>query len=511
MSILTIEELNYELPDKVLYQDSSLTLNAGEHIGLTGKNGAGKSTLIKILIDEVLPDSGKITWQNNIKIGYLEQYLKIEEEQSIREFLKSAFSDLYKLEQEIQEHYDQYAIDFSDESLAKAGEKQAVLEQKGFYEIEQQIERMAFGLGITAIGLDKKLVELSGGQRSKVFLAKLLLEEPDVLLLDEPTNYLDDSHVQWLSEFLSEFEGAYLVISHDAYFLDSITTYIADIEFGKIKKYPGNLNKALKLKEIANENYLKEFHAQQEKINKLESYIRKNKAGSRSTIAKSREKQLNKIDRIVAPEKIVTSTFNFPYKPTLVNYIVETTDLGIGYKEELLPRLNIIIQRGEKVAINGFNGIGKSTLLKTIMGEIPALNGVAKLADGTDVSYFSQELIWESDRMSPFDVVRQAYPDLVDKEVRQFLARAGIQDDNVKKSLKYLSGGEQTKVKLSLMTVDSSNVLILDEPTNHLDKETKRALRKAISTYEGTVLLVSHEKEFYTPFIDRVINIEDLS
>lgn len=510
VSILTIEDLNYALPDKVLYQEGNLALNRGEHMGLVGKNGAGKSTLIKILINETLPDSGKITWQNNCRIGYLEQYLAIEEGQSIRDFLHTSFSQLYKLEEEIQNLYAEYGESLEDSLLEKAGKKQELLEQQGFYTIEQTIEKMSYGLGIVAIGLDKKLSELSGGQRSKVFLAKLLLEEPDVLLLDEPTNYLDDTHVQWLAEFLNEFPGSYLVISHDYHFLDQITNCICDIEFGRLQKYPGNLNKALKLKEIANENYVKDYHAQQEKIDKLEKYIRKYKAGSRSTIAKSREKQLNKIDRISAPEKTYQSAFEFPTSPILANYLIETKDLKIGYQAPLLPAINLIVQRDEKVAINGFNGIGKSTLLKTLIGQIKPLGGKAILPEGVAINYFSQDLTWHNPSLTPFDYVREAYPELNDKEIRTHLARSGIHDDNVKKAMKFLSGGEQTKVKLCIMTMIKSNLLILDEPTNHLDTDTKRALKQAIAAYEGTILIVSHEQDFYDQLVDRVVNIEEL-
>ncbi len=510
MSILTIEDLNYALPDKVLYQEGNVTLNRGEHMGLVGKNGAGKSTLIKILIGEVLADSGKITWQNNVKLGYLEQYLLIEEGQTIREFLHTSFKFLYDLEKEIEGLYADYGESLADDLLEKAGKKQEILEQSGFYAIEQRIEKMAFGLGIAAIGMEKKLSELSGGQKSKVFLAKLLLEEPDVLLLDEPTNYLDDTHVQWLAGFLNDFAGSYLVISHDYQFLNEITNCICDIEFGRLQKYPGNLKKALKLKEIANENYLKEYYAQQEKIDKLENYIRKYKAGSRSTIAKSREKQLNKIDRLSAPERLYQSAFEFPHAPILANYLIETKNLAIGYKHALLPTIDLIVQRGEKIAINGFNGIGKSTLLKTLIGEIPALGGNVILPEGLEINYFSQELNWPNQSLTPFDYVREAYPTLLDKEIRTQLARSGIHDDNVKKAMKFLSGGEQTKVKLCIMTMIKSNLLILDEPTNHLDTDTKRALRQALDAYEGTMLIVSHEADFYENLVERIVNVEDL-
>ncbi|MGO3732102.1 MAG: ABC-F family ATP-binding cassette domain-containing protein [Vagococcus sp.] len=508
MSLLTINELNYELPDKVLYTDGSLRLNKGEHLGLTGKNGAGKSTLLKIIRGDVIPDSGEVIWQNNITVSYLEQQLTYTEEETIFDYLKKAFDQLYQMSDDIQQMYEEYAETYEDELLEKIGQYQDKLEKHNFYGIESEIEKVAFGLGLNAIGLDKRVSELSGGQRSKVSLAKLLLETSDVFLLDEPTNYLDVQHIDWLATYLNQLDNSFIVISHDREFLNSITTCICDIEYQRITKYMGNLTVAMKQKEAQAEHYIREYEKQQKEIDKLETYVRKYKAGSRSTMAKSREKRLNKIDRLTPPTDSKPGHFHFPYSASHSNMVIEAQNLEIGYSKPLLPKLNLSIQNGEKIAIKGFNGIGKSTLLKTLIGLIPSLSGETDMSRETKINYFSQDLDWEHPNQSAFDWLKAAYPKLNNKEVRRYLSRSGIVDDNVTKALSQLSGGEQTKVKLCGLTLLPSNLLILDEPTNHLDQQSKESLKKSLLDFKGTILLVSHEEEFYEGLATKVFNIE---
>jgi len=375
MSLLTLTNITQQFGDKILYENVQLQVNAGEHLGLIGQNGAGKSTLIKIITGEILPDDGQVHWQKNIHRGYLDQYVAVDETLTIEEFLKTAYSDEFKKEALITQLYQEYSETMEEELLEKAGKLQTELDQGVFYQIDTLVAEMSSGLGIDVLGLSTPLKKLSGGQRSKVILAKLLLENPDVLILDEPTNHLDDQHIQWLTQFLQSFEGAYIVISHDQEFLDKITTHIADIEFGKITKYTGHLKQALRQKEQNRESYLRQFHAQQKHIEKTEAYIRKYKAGSRSTMAKSRQKQLDKIERLTPPASTAKPIFDFPYSPIVTTLAVETTDLVIGYDRPLLSPINLTIRFGEKVAIRGFNGIGKSTLLKTLIGEIEQLAG----------------------------------------------------------------------------------------------------------------------------------------
>ncbi|HLQ39382.1 MAG TPA: ABC-F family ATP-binding cassette domain-containing protein [Tetragenococcus sp.] len=506
--MLRLEHIRQQFADKILYEDLNLQVNDQEHVGLIGQNGAGKSTLIKIITGELLPDEGRVEISKNSQLGYLDQYVHIEEQLTIYEFLKTAFQLELDKEAAIEKLYARYGAELDERLLDKAGKLQTELDQSDFYQLDTLIEEMVSGLGIKALGLDTLVRNLSGGQRSKVILAKLLLEKPDILVLDEPTNHLDDQHIRWLIDFLQNFEGTFLVISHDQNFLNAITTHIADIEFGKLTKYTGNLKKALKQKEANKESYLKQYAAQKKYIEKTESYIRKYKAGSRSTMAKSREKQLAKIDRLTPPSEAAKPQFQFPYHEIVSTLAITTDRLVIGYDQPLLKPINLTIRYGEKIAIRGFNGIGKSTLLKTLLGEIPAISGSFSFPAHTRINYFEQELQWRSPLETPLQYLGKLYPKASNKELRRHLSQAGLISQLAQESLKRLSGGEQTKVKLAQMTMAPANFLILDEPTNHIDQETKESLQKSLADYPGTVLVVSHEQNFYEPFVERIIEIE---
>ncbi len=505
--MLNFIHIKQQFNDKILYDDLNLQINKGEHIGLIGQNGAGKSTLIKILTGEILPDEGRIEKQKKLQIGYLDQYVEVDETLTIQDFLRTAFQKEQRIEAEIQTLYAQYSETFAESCLEKAGKLQTKLDASEFYQMDTLIQEMSTGLGIQAFGMERPLKELSGGQRSKIILAKLLLEKPEMLILDEPTNHLDDTHIQWLTTFLQNFSGTFLVISHERHFLNQITTHIADIEFGQLIKYTGNLSQALKQKEMNRETYLRQYASQKKQIEKTETYIRKYKAGSRSTMAKSRQKQLDKIDRLTPPSKTGKPHFVFPYQEIVSTLAFTTTDLVVGYEQPLLQPLNITIRYGEKVAIRGFNGIGKSTLIKTIIGEIPAISGTFSLPQNTEINYFSQDLTWASPLESPLQYLSNLYPKASIKDLRQHLSRAGLVNDLAQEPLQSLSGGEQTKVKLAHMTLQKGNFLILDEPTNHIDQEAKESLQKSLATYPGTVLVVSHEQDFYEDFVDRIIDI----
>ena len=508
--MLTLTNISQQFGDKLLYEDVSVQINRGEKVGLIGRNGAGKSTLIKIITGEILPDDGFVQFPKNLKMGYLDQYVNVDETQSIRDFLRSAFAEDFEKEQQIANLYTAYGESLDDKLLEKAGELQNQLDQGNFYQMDTLIADLAEGLGISVLGMDTPLASLSGGQRSKLILAKMLLEKPDMLILDEPTNHLDDEHIKWLVEFLQDFTGTYLVVSHDRQFLNEITTHIIDIEFGKLSKYTGNLDKALKLKTLQNESYMKQYEAQQEHIKKTESYIRKYKAGSRSTMAKSREKQLAKIERLTPPQDVPKPHLGFDLAPIVTTLALETTNLVIGYDQKpLLSPINLTIRYGEKIAIRGFNGIGKSTLIKTILGVIPAIEGTVSYPQHTKFNYFSQDLDWEYPLQTPLQYLEDLFPKATNKELRRQLSRAGLPSQLAQEELKLLSGGEQTKVKLAEMMLIKSNFLILDEPTNHIDQDTKNNLEETLAAFPGTVLIVSHEAEFYESFVDRIIDLKD--
>lgn len=507
MSVLTLTDISHQFGDKLLYEELNLQLNRGEHVGLIGQNGAGKSTLIKMITGEVLPDEGNVSYPKNLHMGYLDQYVEADGDLTIYEFLQTAFQSAFEKEKRIADLYEEYSQTLEDQLLEKAGNLQTELDQSGFYEIDTVINEMSSGLGLTVLGLDSKIATLSGGQRSKVILAKLLLEKPEVLILDEPTNHLDDEHVTWLTQFLQEFEGTFLVVSHDREFLNQITTHIADIEFGQLTKYTGNLVQALKQKEQNREAYLKQYDNQKKKIEKTEAYIRKYKAGSRSTMAKSRQKQLDRMERLTPPETTAKPIYDFPYAPIVTTLAVNTTDLVIGYEQALLPPLNLTIRYGEKIAIRGFNGIGKSTLLKTLLGMIPVIDGEFHFPQNTKCNYFSQDLVWANPYETPLQYLSDKFPKATIKELRRHLSKAGLPNQLAQEPLSSLSGGEQTKVKLCQMTMITSNFLILDEPTNHIDQDTKESLQTSLANFEGTVIIVSHEQEFYEDLVDRVVDI----
>lgn len=368
MSVLTVTGLSQRFLDKVLYQDASFQVNIEDHLGVIGQNGVGKSTLIKILTGTLTPDAGKIVWQKHLHVGYLDQYANLVPGQTVIEFLRTAFSDLYRKEAKMNQIYADYANHPDDDLLAKAGELQQELEAGDFYDLETTIQTVAEGLGITAMGMDHPVEALSGGQRSKLILAKLLLEKPDMLLLDEPTNYLDVSHIAWLTDWLQNFEGAFIVISHDFDFLENVTNAVLDIEFGQITKYTGTLKQAMRQKEADHETYLKAFAKQQETIKKTEAFIRKFKAGTRATMAKSREKQLARMDKLTPPGTRSKAHLAFPYAPVNRQILVDVNDLVVGYDKPLLQPMNFSVAKDQIIAFEGFNGVGKSTLLKTLLG-----------------------------------------------------------------------------------------------------------------------------------------------
>lgn len=511
MALLEVKNLSMSYADKQLYTDAAFQLEKHEHMGLIGHNGAGKSTLIKLLTGQILPVSGSIVWQNKISVGYLDQYAQLPTELTLTAFLHTAYDNLYTLEHTMTVAYENYATTGDEKFLNQAGEIQADLEVAGFYDIEIKIAKIISGLGLDDIGVDHLTGEMSGGQRSKLILAKLLLENNDVIILDEPTNYLDTAHISWLVEFLQTYAGAAIIISHDYEFLEQVTTTIADIAFGKITKYRGSFKQAMRQKEENQNRQLRSFTQQQTLIAKTEKFIAKNKAGTKSKQAKSRERMLDKLTLIDAPTHEIPASFAFPYLEIESQAVLQVKDLVVGYEHALLAPVSFRMTHGQKVVLKGFNGVGKSTLIKSIMGQIDALSGSSSFAPAVTVNYFNQDLIWADDTMTPLAVMADAYPLLDQRQIRQRLGAAGINQANAQKELNLLSGGEQAKVKLALMELTASNFLIMDEPTNHLDEPTKQALQKALQKFPGNLILVSHETEFYRDWLPWEIDVAALS
>lgn len=508
MSLLKVEQLSHSFADKKLYENAAFDLYKGEHMGVVGPNGTGKSTLIKILTGEIVPDKGEISWQSNVKIGHLDQYAEVDGRYTIYDYLSTAYADLFALEARMNQLYEESAAKVDNNLLMQAVEMQEQLEAADFYLIDSNIQKIVSGLGIDAIGIDQVIQTLSGGQRAKVILAKLLLEQPNVLLLDEPTNFLDKEHVEWLADYLLTFKGAFIVVSHDEAFLEKISSCICNIELGMIKKYHGTFTDFIKQKEHLRQDYIRQYQTQQKQIEKTEAYIRKNIAGVNSKIAKGRRKQLERMERMDAPVLTQKPAIQFQELPLINHTVLEVQDLEVGYKNSLLPKINFSISGGQKLVITGFNGIGKSTLLKTMMGIIPAIAGDFHFARQVKTGYYEQDLKWANGSWTPMQIISDAYPKLNKKEIFSHLARSGVKDSHVTQAIRSLSGGEQSKVKLCRLQLSPCNFLILDEPTNHLDAEAKEALQQALIDFQGSVILVSHEANFYRDWADEIFHIE---
>lgn len=511
MSIVEVKGLSQRFGDKVLYEEADFELNPREHLVLVGPNGIGKSTLINILVGEMDPDGGKVVWDDKIKVGYLDQYAKLDEQLTLEEYLCTAYGNLYEMKRRLDDDLARLDVEYGTKLLQKVLSQQQALADCDFDELDFKLRRVAAGLGLMAIGLGKKVSEISGGQRAKLALAKLLLEDCKVILLDEPTNFLDKEHIAWLAGYLQKFKGAFLLISHDTDFVNAVAKEILVLENGKLKKYRGNYDSYLAQKEMQAVAQGHAYQKQQKLIAKTEDYIARN--GVRTATARqaqSRQKMLDKLIRVEAPEQGQTKPhLSFKAIKPLAGVALDLQNLTVGYEGALLPPLNFSVRAGEKIVITGFNGVGKSTLLKTILGRIPALGGTSKFARGALVNYFEQELKWVDPLMTPLQIVWAAYPKLEQSAVRAKLAQAGVRKDLVNARIASLSGGEQAKVKLTLMMLRPSNFLILDEPTNHLDVLAKGALQEAIINFSGTVILVSHEKSFYEKWVGRVVAIDD--
>lgn len=512
MSIVAVEKLTHYYGDKLVFKDIDFRLLKSERVGLVGPNGAGKSTLLNILTGTILPDHGKIEWLPNISVGFLEQHSELMEGLSIRDYLRNAFKHLYLLEAEMLEVSSKMES-CSQKELTKLlnrfAQIQELLEHHDFYFLDAKIDDVAYGLGIGALGMDTDVSSLSGGQRTKLLLANLLLKEPDILLLDEPTNYLDVAHIEWLKEYLKNYPNSFILISHDVDFMNEVVTVIYHLENFQLTRYLGNYKKFMETYELRRQQQLFAYDRQREEIQKLETYIQKNKARASTTKqAKSREKKLMKMDRIEKPDITPKPRFQFKVSVRPTSKIIETMQLEVGYETPLLPPISVTLKRGDKVAVTGHNGIGKSTMLKTIMGELKPHNGSVLFGQYVKPSYFAQEENIRSE-LTPLEYIWSMHEKMTQKEIRQALARAGLKKEHIFQPLKSLSGGEQTRARLCHLMLEDSNWLILDEPTNHLDVAAKEVLASALSQYEGTVLLVSHEPEFYQNWVTDIWNLEE--
>ena len=495
--MIEFRNLTHGFGDKTLYKNVNITINKGDKIGLVGANGAGKSTLIGILNGTQICDQGEIIYQGKFTVGYLDQYANVDGSLTIFEYLTSAYKELYDLEKKAETLAQEGAKSGDMRKIEMASKIYEQLVQEDFYSVESRVRKFANSLGIDVLGYNTLLKELSGGQATKVILCKLLLQEPDFLILDEPTNHLDESHIEWLQNYLKDYKGTFLIVSHDTKFLDAVCNTIFSVEYSNIVRYNGNYSHFIRQYNERKENREKAIISQEKKIEKLEDYIARNRCRTNTARqAQSRQKQLDKIVRLEKLNEAPVPQFKFAYKPINSTPIIKVENLVVGYDKPLLRNVNFEILNGEKLAIMGFNGLGKTTLLKTIMGVIPQIKGNVHLAKNLKIGYFEQILHWDNDNLTALEIMKNEYPKMEDKQLRAYLARAGLTSKHLQQPISTLSGGEQTKVKLCKLMIESHNMLILDEPTNHIDPKSKEVLASAIKEFEGAVIFVSHEIDF---------------
>ena len=512
MSVLLVKNMNHGFGDRAIFEDVSFRLLKGEHVGLIGANGEGKSTFMNIVTDKLMPDEGQVIWSNNVRVGYMDQHANLEKGKSVKDALREAFKYLFDLEAEMNGLYEkmgEVTPEELDKMLERTATIQDLLDHNGFYVIDPKVEEIAKGLGLSDVGLDKDVDELSGGQRTKILLGKLLLQKPDILLLDEPTNYLDEEHVEWLKRYLQNYDNAFILISHDIPFLNDVVNLVYHVDERKLTRYVGDYYEFKRIYDENKKRLEQAFEKQQKEISRLEDFVARNKANvATANMAKSRQKKLDKMDVIELSKEKPKPEFRFKQARTAGKVIFETRDLVIGYDSPLTKPLNLSMERGQKIALVGANGLGKSTLLNSLLGKVKPLSGEVQLGDYQHIGYFEQE-DKSGNTNSCMEEVWKEFPGKTQYEIRSLLAKCGLTTKQIESKIMVLSGGEAAKVRLCKILNNETNILIFDEPTNHLDVDAKEELKQALKEYKGTILLVSHEPEFYRDIITETWNCED--
>ncbi|MEX0965893.1 MAG: ABC-F family ATP-binding cassette domain-containing protein [Bacteroidia bacterium] len=516
--LLTASELAVIFADRILFDDVSFTVNARERIGLVGRNGAGKSTLLKIMAGEHVPDVGEVVLPRGRKIGYLPQQMVHQEGKTVYEEALSAFAELKALEKTIDALADEVAHRQDHESaeylelLNKQHEANERYTMLGGHGIEGETEKVLTGLGFERSDFDAPTSTFSGGWRMRIELAKILLRQPDVILLDEPTNHLDLESIQWLEEFLKSYVGAVFLVSHDRAFLDNLTNRTIEISNGSVFDYPSNYSRYMELRQERREQLQSSYENQQKQIKQSEKFIERFRAkNTKATLVQSRIKQLDKIERITLDEEDTSSIkFRFPDAPRSGLVVVDVKDLSKRYDDNLvLDHVSMEIHRGEKVAFVGKNGEGKSTMSRIIGGR-ENFEGTMKPGHNVSLGFYAQD---EADRLpqdlTAFQVIDNAATGEMRLKVRSLLGAFLFSGEDVDKKVKVLSGGERSRLALARLLLQPVNLLILDEPTNHLDMRSKDVLKQALQNYTGTLILVSHDRDFLKGLTQKVVEFKD--
>lgn len=469
---------------------------------------------MNIITGKLMPDEGTVEWAKNVRVGYLDQHSVLEKGMTIGDVLRSAFQFLFEMEAQMNHMYEQMGSaspEEMEELLAETGTFQELLEHHDFYMIDAKVEEIAHALGLDELGLDRDVTDLSGGQRTRVLMGKLLLEKPDILLLDEPTNYLDEQHIEWLKRYLNDYENAFILISHDIPFLNSVINLIYHMEDCRLERYPGDYDKFQEIRAMKKAQLEAAYNRQQQEINSLKDFVARNKARvATRNMAMARQKKLDKMDIIELTKEKPKPEFHFKTARASGKMIFETGDPVIGYDEPLTKPLNIRMERGERIALTGANGIGKTTLLKSILGLVKPFSGKVQLGDYQYIGYFEQEADTKNSTTC-IEEIWNEFPALSQYEVRSMLAKCGLTTKHIESQIRVLSGGEQAKVRLCKILNRETNILLLDEPTNHLDVDAKDELKRALKEYKGSILLICHEPEFYQDIVTKVWNCQEWS
>lgn len=516
--MLNVHNLSVSFQGEYLFEEVAFMLNAGDRVGLIGKNGAGKSTMLKLLSRELKPDSGTIAADKDVRIGFLKQDIDFVKGRTILEEAYQAFGEIKSLEQKLDDihHQIETRTDYESESyhnlLDMLSDYTHRFDLIGGYQYQGETEKVLLGLGFQRSDFDKLTDSFSGGWRMRIELAKLLLQNNDILLLDEPTNHLDIESIIWLEQFLTTYSGAVVIVSHDKMFLDNVTNRTIEISVGKIYDYPKPYSKFLELRQEIREQQLASQKNQEKKIQQTEKLIEKFRAkASKASMAQSLIKKLDKIDRIeVDEEDNAVMNVRFPVSVTPGKVVLEIDDVSKSYGEkEVLSHVSLLVERGSKIAFVGQNGQGKTTLAKMIIGETN-YQGIIKLGHNVQLGYFAQnQADYLDGELTVLDTMYHAADDTNRMKIRDILGSFLFRGDEVDKKVKVLSGGERNRLALAKMLLSDFNVLVMDEPTNHLDIKSKNVLKKALQQFEGTLIIVSHDRDFLQGLTDKVYEFKN--
>lgn len=517
--LVSLTNINKFYNGNQVLNNVSLTIDENDCIGLVGVNGCGKSTLLKIITGSVEPDrfterDGVVSFASKTSIGYLEQMGGLDSDNRVIDEMRSVFEPIYRAIDRLREI--EHEIETGDDSSADEYQRlSSWIEANDGYNTDVKIRMVLNGMGFSETELERTVSGFSGGEKTRLSISRLLLEEPNLLILDEPTNHLDFKTIMWLEDYLRTYRGAVLIVSHDRYFLDRLCTSVCEIERGVLKRYKGNYSAYVRQREENNARQEKEYELQQKQIAKMEDYVARNLVRASTTkMAQSRQKALDKIERIERPvheTKSAKIRFTYSIEPPLDVLKVKGADISVGEgdaRKTLVDNISFDVRRGDKIGIIGDNGIGKSTLLKIIQEQLPH-KGIVRWNNNVKISYFEQESTNLNKALTVMEELHSRYPSMSDLEVRSLLAQVRLVGENVFKEAGVISGGERAKLCFAIMMQEHGNVLILDEPTNHLDLSSKEAIEEALAEYTGTVIFVSHDRYLLSKIADRLIELKD--